>query len=75
MNKCVNHHQYGKTVSILYVFSPLVIILGLSVYLDGLYLVPSGQRGKSAMAVCLGAGLNLGLNLVLVIWWKSVGAD
>lgn len=65
---------YEKVISILYIFMPLVVVLGFSVYADGLYLVPSGQRGKSAVAVCVGAGLNLVLNIVLVIKWQSVGA-
>lgn len=65
---------YEKVICILYIFMPLVVVLGFSVYVDGLYLVPSGQRGRSAVAVCIGAGLNLGLNVVLVIKWKSVGA-
>lgn len=65
---------YEKVICILYIFMPLVVVLGFNVYADGLYLVPSGQKGRSAVAVCIGAGLNLGLNIVLVIKWKSVGA-
>ena len=65
---------YEKVILILYIFMPLTVVLGFSVYVDGLYLVPSGQRGRSAVAVCIGAGLNLLLNIVLVIKWKSIGA-
>lgn len=65
---------FDKVISITYLFVPLVLVLGLSVYLDGLYLVPSGQRGKSAVAVCIGAVLNLWLNIIFIIKWQSFGA-
>lgn len=65
---------FDRVVSILYVFMPLVIIIGFSVYLDGLYLVPSGQRGKSAIAVCIGAACNVILNIVFIIRWGAFGA-
>lgn len=65
---------FEKTIPILYVFMPLIIVVGMSVYLDGLYLVPSGQRKKSAAAVCVGAISNLFLNVMLVIRWQALGA-
>lgn len=65
---------YDKVASILYIFMPLVVILGFSVYLDTMYLVPSGKRAESAMIICAGAAINLVLNIVFVIKCKSVGA-
>lgn len=65
---------FEKTEQILYVFAPLVVVLGFSVYLDGLYLVPAGKRFESAKIICEGAALNLVLNLLMVIKWKAVGA-
>lgn len=65
---------YNKTVNIMYIFAPLVIVLGFSVYLDGLYLVPIGKRMQSASAICIGAVLNVFLNIVLVIKYESEGA-
>lgn len=65
---------YDKVISIIYVFMPLVVVVGFSVYVDGLYLVPSGQRGKSAVIVCVGAALNVGLNIFFVVKMASVGA-
>ena len=38
---------YDQVTYILYIFMPLVVILGFSVYLDGLYLVPIGKRKES----------------------------
>lgn len=65
---------FEKTTYILYVFMPMVVILGFSVYLDGMYLVPAGRRAESARAVCIGSATNLVLNIVLVYWFRSVGA-
>jgi len=65
---------YETVISLLYVMAPLAVILGFSVYLDGMYLVPSGQRGRSAIAVCIGSFSNLVLNFIFVYYWKSVGA-
>lgn len=65
---------FEKTIYILYVFMPLIVVLGFSVYLDGMYLVPSGRRAESARAVCIGAATNLFLNIILVYFFQSVGA-
>lgn len=65
---------FEKTIDILYIFTPLIIILGFSVYLDGLYLVPSGRRAESAKVICMGAVLNLFLNAALVLRAKALGA-
>lgn len=65
---------YDQVVTIIYVFMPLVIILGLSVYLNELYLVPINKRAQSAAAVCAGSVLNLFLNIALVIWRGAFGA-
>lgn len=65
---------FEKVISILYIFMPMVIVLGFSVYLDGMYLVPSGRRAESAKAVCIGSAINLVLNIILVYFWKSIGA-
>lgn len=65
---------FEKTIPILYIFMPLIIVVGMNVYIDGLYLVPSGQRKKSAGAVCVGAVSNLFLNVILVMRWKALGA-
>lgn len=65
---------FEKTVYILYIFMPLVVVLGFSVYLDGMYLVPSGRRAESAKAICVGAVTNLILNIILVYFFQSIGA-
>ena len=65
---------YEEVVILLYILMPLTVILGFSVYTDGMYLVPSGQRGKSAMAVCMGAIINFFANIILVYFKGARGA-
>ena len=65
---------YEPVVSILYVFMPLVVVLGFSVYLDGMYLIPSGRRLQSSFAVIAGSCTNLILNFVLVYYKGAFGA-
>lgn len=65
---------WDPVISLLYVFMPLVVVLGFSTYLDGMYLVPSGKRLQSARIICIGAALNLVLNFVMVSYWQALGA-
>ena len=65
---------YDEVVTILCVFMPMVVVLGFSVYLDGMYLIPSGRRLQSAMAIIAGACTNLVLNFILVMQWGALGA-
>ena len=65
---------WSPVIPLLYVFMPLVVVLGFSTYLDGMYLVPSGKRLQSAEIICIGAALNLVLNFVMVTYWQALGA-
>jgi len=56
---------YNPVVSILYIFMPMVVVLGFSVYLDGMYLIPSGRRHQSSFVVIAGSGTNLCLLIKL----------
>ena len=65
---------YEKVAILLPVFSPIILIIALSNCLGGQCLTPCGMRLKSAIALWVGAGLNLVCNLILIprIW--SFGA-
>ena len=65
---------YGEVIKIVYVFMPLVVILGFSVYLDGLYLIPAGKRLQSSFAIIAGSITNLFLNYFLVSKFAAFGA-
>ena len=65
---------WDDVIPLLYVFMPLVVVLGFSVYLDGMYLVPSGKRLQSAKVICIGALINLILNFIMVSYWQALGA-
>lgn len=65
---------YEKTITIIYVMAPLLVIIGLSNCLGALYFTPSGQRARSNKAIVTGAVVNLVLNLGLIYFFKSLGA-
>ena len=65
---------YEGVIPILYVFMPLIVIQGTSVYIDGLYLVPTGKRFQSALIVCFGSGINFFLNIFMVLKFSALGA-
>lgn len=63
-----------KTVHILSLLSPLCLILGISFYLDNLYIIPSGNRKKSAVIIIIGAVSNIILSILFVKFFASTGA-
>lgn len=65
---------FDKTTYILYVFTPLTIVVGLSFYIDTMYLVPTGQRIRSAIYTTIGSIANLILNFFFVLQYASIGA-
>ena len=65
---------YDKTVSLIYVLSPMVVILSMHNFLSAQYLVPSGQRVRSTKGVIIGAIINFLCNLAFIPFLKSIGA-
>lgn len=65
---------YGKVVLLLYVYSPLIIIIAISNCLGGQYLTPCGMRARSSKGIIIGAIVNLVCNAFLIPIFKSVGA-
>jgi O-antigen/teichoic acid export membrane protein len=57
---------YDKVVPLLYIFAPIIVIVGVSTCLGGHYYTPSGRRAASARILVLGAGINVVLNLLLI---------
>ncbi len=65
---------YEKTVTIIMVMAPLLIIIGISNCLGSLYFTPSGQRARSNKAIITGAVINLICNSFLIYLFASIGA-
>ena len=65
---------YEPVVNLLYVLSPIVLIIGISNSLGSLYYTPSGQRAKSAKIIVLGSVVNLILNLIFIPKLGGTGA-
>lgn len=66
---------YDKCVELIYIMSPLIIIIGFSNILGSQYLIPMGRDMQSTIPVVVGAIVNLILNVVLIPRLYSVGAS
>lgn len=65
---------YEKTILLLQLMAPLVVIVGISNCLGSQYYNPAGLRAKSAKYIIIGSVVNLILNLLLIPILKSTGA-
>ncbi len=65
---------YRPVVPLMYVCSPLVLVVGLSDYMGSQILTPGGKRAQSAKVIVAGAGLNAFLNLLLIPRFGAAGA-
>lgn len=65
---------YTPVIQLLYLFSPIIIIIGISNCLGSQYYNPAGLRSLSAKFIIAGSIVNLILNLILIPMMKSKGA-
>lgn len=65
---------FEKVPNLIMMFSPLILIIGLSNVIGLQYLIPLGQDKKYTIAITSGAFLNLSLNLCLIYFFWSYGA-
>lgn len=65
---------YDGVVPLLYLFSPIVIIIGLSNCLGEQYYTPAGLRAKTAKYIVAGACINFVMNLALIPLLRARGA-
>ena len=65
---------YDEVVPLIYLFSPLVIIIGVSNCIEMQYFTPCGRRAESIRYLVVGAVTNLTLNLILIPRFKAFGA-
>ena len=66
---------YEPVVNLLYILSPLVIIIGVSGSLSSQYYTPVGKRNKISKFLITGSIINLILNLSLIPSFGAVGAS
>lgn len=65
---------YDKVVTLIYLYMPLVLVIGLSNCLEQQYLTPAGFIRKSNKVIILGAIVNFFLNLILIPQYGAYGA-
>lgn len=65
---------YDKVIPLLYIFSPIIVIIGISNCLGSQYYTPCGKRSESAKYIVVGAIINLCLNLALIPRFAAFGA-
>lgn len=66
---------YEPVIPLLYILSPVIVIIGISTCLGAQYYTPSGKRAESAKYLIMGAGINLMLNLCFIPVWGATGAS
>lgn len=65
---------YEKTIGILQLMSPLVVIVGVSSCLGAQYYTPVGLRRQSTKYIIIGSVINLIFNIILIPIFTSYGA-
>lgn len=65
---------YEPVIVLLYVMSPIIVIIGISNCLGNQYFTPGGQINRSSKVIILGSVINFILNLILIPFWGYMGA-
>ena len=65
---------YERSITMLILMSPIVVIIGVSNCLGSQYYTPSGKRAQSARFIIMGSCVNLVLNLFLIPRYWGYGA-
>lgn len=65
---------FDKVPLLIMIFSTLIVSIGVSNVLGIQYLLPSKRDKIYTIAICIGAGVNLTLNLILIPHLYSLGA-
>lgn len=65
---------YDKTITLIYILSPIIFIICVSNVLGNVYYTPYGKRKQSAYYLIAGAFVNLILNIPFILLFNSIGA-
>lgn len=66
--------NFNETIYILYIFAPIIVIIGFSNCLGTQYYTPCGLRKQSSIYLIIGALFNLIFNLILIPFLAARGA-
>lgn len=66
--------SYEPVIMLLYLMSPLPLVICISNIMGSQYLTPSGQRARSSKGIIAGALTNFALNIVLINRFGANGA-
>lgn len=64
---------WDQVITILWIFAPLVLVMGLSNMTGAQYLIPTRRENKHTRSVALGSLVNLILNLILIKKYGAIG--
>ena len=65
---------YDKVTSIIYILSPMVLLMGLANVLGTQYLLPLKKQKEYTFSVTIGVIVNFILNYILITLYQSIGA-
>lgn len=65
---------YDQVINLLYIFAPIITIIGISNCLGTQYYTPSGRRNESTKYLLCGSVINLILNLCFIKRFGAYGA-
>lgn len=65
---------YEGVIRLIYVFAPILVIVGVSNCLDTQYYTPFGKQRMAVKYIIIGAVLNFCLNLLAIPQWGAFGA-
>lgn len=66
---------YGKVTILLYIFSPVICLSGVSHIIYSGILLPTKKQNRVTVIIMIGALVNVGLNILLIPRLLSVGAS
>ena len=65
---------YERTIILLCILSPLIVIISISNCLGAQYFIPTGQRIRSTKGILCGSAINFVCNLCMIPAWGAAGA-
>ena len=66
--------EYNSVINLVYIMSPLIIIIGLNNVIGIQYLIPTKKQNKYIFAIVMGSVINIIINIILLNTIGTVGA-